>query len=73
MALQSFLRESYGRNLEAFNSIGETNSIICLCYANFPSVTFTNEDNYSSKRWRQVQDLSQQFWSRWSREYTQAL
>ena len=54
MALQSFSRESYGRNLEAFNSIGETNSIICLCYTNFHPVTFTNEDNYFSKRWRQV-------------------
>jgi len=34
---------------------------------------FTKEDNYVRKRWRQVQYLTEQFWSRWKREYLQTL
>ncbi|KAL3973900.1 serine/threonine kinase 17 [Sarotherodon galilaeus] len=34
-----------------------------------PPGTFIKEDIYARKRWRQVQYLSEQFWSRWKREY----
>uniref|UniRef100_A0A146S0A0 Gag-pol fusion polyprotein n=1 Tax=Fundulus heteroclitus TaxID=8078 RepID=A0A146S0A0_FUNHE len=36
-----------------------------------PAGTFVREDIYSSKRWRRVQFLVEQFWSRWKREYLQ--
>lgn len=34
-----------------------------------PPGTFVKEDLYAKKRWRQVQYLSEQFWSRWRIEY----
>ncbi|XP_057686666.1 uncharacterized protein LOC130912537 [Corythoichthys intestinalis] len=34
-----------------------------------PPGKFIREDIYARKRWRQVQYLSEQFWSRWKREY----
>ena len=34
---------------------------------------FSKEDNYSSRRWCQVQYLSNVFWSRWTREYLPSL
>ena len=40
---------------------------------NLPPGTFLDEDKYSTKRWRQIQYLSQQFWLRWSHEYIQTL
>ncbi|KAG7510021.1 hypothetical protein JOB18_011341 [Solea senegalensis] len=34
-----------------------------------PPGEFIGEDVYARKRWRQVQYLSEQFWSRWKKEY----
>lgn len=34
-----------------------------------PPGTFVKEDLYANKRWRRVQYLIEQFWSRWKREY----
>ena len=34
-----------------------------------PPGVFSREDNYTRKRWRQVQYLSNIFWSRWTKEY----
>ncbi|XP_039524444.1 uncharacterized protein LOC120477094 [Pimephales promelas] len=34
-----------------------------------PPGAFVKEDLYAKKRWRQVQYLSEQFWSRWRKEY----
>ena len=34
-----------------------------------PPGDFTNEDLYARKRWRQVQFLANEFWTRWQREY----
>lgn len=34
-----------------------------------PPGTFVKEDLYAKKRWRQVQYLCEQFWSRWRTEY----
>ena len=34
-----------------------------------PPGEFVREDVYSTKRWRRVQYLIEQFWSRWKREY----
>ena len=35
----------------------------------FPPGIFTPGDLYSRRRWRQVQYLSEEFWSRWRKEY----
>lgn len=34
-----------------------------------PPGRFIKEDMYARKRWRRVQYLAEQFWSRWRREY----
>ena len=34
-----------------------------------PPGTVLREDLYAAKRWRRVQFLTEQFWSRWKREY----
>ena len=38
-----------------------------------PPGKFVKEDVYLSKRWRKVQFLADQFWSRWKKEYLQSL
>ena len=38
-----------------------------------PPGAFSREDNYSCRRWRQVQYLSNLFWRRWTREYLPSL
>jgi len=38
-----------------------------------PPGVFSKEDNYTCHRWRQVQYLSNIFWSRWTREYLPSL
>ena len=38
-----------------------------------PPGAFTKEDNYSRRRWRQVQYLADVFWRRWIREYLPTL
>ena len=35
----------------------------------FPPRMFSREDQYSNKRWKQVESLSDVFWKRWTREY----
>ena len=40
---------------------------------NLPPGLFVKEDNYSRRRWRQVQYLADVFWRRWLREYLPAL
>ena len=34
---------------------------------------FSSNDNYSKKRWRQIQYLASQFWLRWNHKYLQLL
>ncbi len=38
-----------------------------------PPGKFEREDLYGRKRWRQVQYLTEQFWSRWKREYLHSI
>jgi hypothetical protein len=38
-----------------------------------PPGIFQKEDMYCRKRWRQVQHLANEFWSRWKKEYIQSL
>ena len=38
-----------------------------------PPGQFVKEDVYARKRWRKVQYLAEQFWSRWRKEYLQQL
>ena len=35
----------------------------------FPPGTFVKTDNYVKRRWRQVQNLANLFWHRWTKEY----
>ena len=38
-----------------------------------PPGKFQREDVYCKRRWRRVQHISNEFWSRWSKEYLQGL
>ena len=38
-----------------------------------PPGTFSSSDNYTRRRWRQIQHLASEFWRRWRREYLQTL
>ncbi|KAK0151643.1 hypothetical protein N1851_007053 [Merluccius polli] len=38
-----------------------------------PPGTFPREDVYGAKRWRRVQHLAEQFWSRWKQEYLHSI
>ena len=38
-----------------------------------PPGQFTREDLYLGKRWKRVQFIADQFWTRWKREYLQAI
>ena len=38
-----------------------------------PPGIFTSSDNYVRRRWRQAQDLTNLFWTRWTQEYLPAL
>ena len=38
-----------------------------------PPGNFQREDLYSTKRWRRVQHLTNEFWSRWRKEFLQSL
>jgi len=38
-----------------------------------PRAEFSDSDLYSRKRWRVVQELSNQFWRKWRSEYLQTL
>ena len=38
-----------------------------------PCGTFSRDDNYPRRRWRQVQYLANQFWARWIKEYLPTL
>ncbi|KAK3733613.1 hypothetical protein QZH41_005190 [Actinostola sp. cb2023] len=38
-----------------------------------PPGTFSKHDNYTRRRWRQVQYLADVFWKRWIREYLPSL
>ncbi|XP_028323877.1 uncharacterized protein LOC114476498 [Gouania willdenowi] len=38
-----------------------------------PPGAFSKEDLYCKKRWRRVQFLAEQFWSRWRREYVHSI
>ena len=38
-----------------------------------PPGVFQREDQYSKKRWRRVQYLTNEFWNRWRKEYIQSL
>ena len=38
-----------------------------------PPGIFLQEDNYTHRKWRQVQCLADVFWSRWSKEYLPSL
>ena len=43
--------------------------LLCHNFATFPPGVFKNEDIYVRKRWRQVQYLTNLFWTRWRKEY----
>ena len=47
--------------------------LLQLSGAYLPPGVFYKDDNYSRKRWRQVQYLSDLFWKRWTKEYLPSL
>jgi len=50
------------------------NHILLLRHgSSIPPGLFTKEDNYTRRRWRQVQYLADVFWRRWTREYLPTL
>ena len=38
-----------------------------------PPGVFNRPDLYSRRRWRRVQDIAGEFWSRWQKEFIQSL
>ena len=85
-ALRTLLTETEGilnsRPLTTDN-LNDVNSLIGLSPINLltmkgkvivpPPGEFSSADTYSRKRWRRVQHISNEFWSRWRTEYLQQL
>ena len=51
------------------NALTPNHLLIMRSNQELPPGIFSSVDNYSSKRWKQVQYLSDLFWSRWTKEY----
>ena len=43
------------------------------CSPLLPPACFEATDNYSRRKWKQVQHMASEFWTRWRREYLQTL
>ena len=55
------------------NPLTPNNLLLLRSGAYLPPRVFYKDDNYSRKRWRQVQYLSDLFWRRWIKEYLPSL
>jgi len=55
------------------NALTPNHLLLLRTGTTMPPGVFSKEDNYSRRRWRQVQHLSNVFWSRWTREYLSSL
>ena len=79
-------RDDQNPNLQSIFSLGRqwcwSSKAICLTPANLltmkskvilpPSGCYSSADIYSRKRWRRVQHIANEFWSRWRKEFLQA-
>ena len=55
------------------NALTPNHLLLLRTGTTMPPGVFSKEDNYSRRRWRQVQHRSNVFWSRWTREYLPSL
>ena len=55
------------------NALTPNHLLLLRAGTTIPPGVFSKEDNYSCRRWRQVQYLSNVFWRRWTREYLPSL
>ena len=55
------------------NALTPNHLLLLRAGTTVPPGVFSKEDNYSCRRWRQVQYLSNVFWRRWTREYLPSL
>lgn len=55
------------------NTLTPNHLLLLRAGATIPPGVFSKHDNYSCRRWRQVQYLSNVFWRRWTREYLPSL
>ena len=56
-----------------FNALTPNHLLLLRAGTATPPGMFSKEDNYTCRRWRQVQYLSDIFWSRWIKEYLPSL
>ena len=55
------------------NALTPNHLLLLRAGATIPPWVFSKDDNYSCRRWRQVQHLSNVFLHRWTREYLPSL
>ena len=55
------------------NALTPNHLLLLRARTAIPPGVFSKEDNYTCRRWRQVQYFSNIFWSRWTREYLPSL
>ena len=55
------------------NALTPSHLLLLRAGSAIPPGVFSKDDNYSCRRWRQVQYLSNVFWRRWTREYLPSL
>ena len=60
-------------NPRDLNTLTPNHLLLLQAGTAMPPGVFSKEDNYTCRRWRQVQYLNNIFWSRWTREYLPSL
>ena len=55
------------------NALTPSHLLLLRAGTTIPPGVFSKDDNYSCRRWRQIQYLSNVFWHRWTREYLPSL
>ncbi|XP_068738205.1 uncharacterized protein, partial [Montipora capricornis] len=60
-------------DVKDLNALTPNHLLLLRAGATIPPGVFSKDDNYSCRRWRQVQYLSNVFWRRWTREYLPSL
>ena len=56
-----------------YNALTPNHLLLLRGGSAMPPGTFSREDSYSCRRWRQVQYLCNLFWRRWTRDYLPSL
>ena len=55
------------------NALIPNHLLLLRSTASFPPGIFSSANNYSRRRWKQVQYMTDIFWKRWTREYLPSL